>query len=132
MKIKEYKWEKVPTINQPNIPQDKKFSFAFDEFSLSPSIWENIILLSNTNIQYVEIRAITSGNMSIWTAHTGSFKIIQWCTRIIWGEWVSFSTSNNVVNTGWNTAIVSKFRGNGIVLNFSAVSWTITLQITSY
>lgn len=132
MKSKEYKWTPVPKIKTTSPIISIKENFWYTEKTFSAISWENIIILPWKDIKYVNIRAIAGADMSIWDAVVNSFRISQGSIKITWWLWASFSSSSNVISAWGNTAKVTKFRGNGIILNFSAVSWTITLQITSY
>lgn len=132
MKNREYKWTPKPEINNPFLPTPTRDRLWYIEVSFSPSMWEKNISVPWWQIKAVSIRAIAGSEMSIWDAVINSFRISQGSIKLAWWLGLSFTASSNVVNAWGNTAKVSKFRGDGIILNFSAVSWTITLQITSY
>lgn len=130
MKNSQYKWTAIPKNNGLPTPKQVKQKVIYFSTSITPTTWENFLQLPWVNIQHVHIRAIAWWEISLGDASVQNFRISQWSSRIYWGTWVNLQTSYNVINSWWNTATVSKFRWNGIVLNFSAVSWTITLQIT--
>lgn len=132
MNRKDYNWTPAPK-EQQTTPQPKKKSFSVDSISLTPVLWENKIKLGNVNIEMVEIRAIWWWYVSWGSGCNSNFRVSQNCTRIEISETPSVTTSSStIVNTGSNVARLSKFHKNGIILDFSTVSWTITLQITSY
>lgn len=128
MNRKEYNWTSIPEIKQQDKVKPILIYPKFKSITLTPKLWENIIDLSSCSS--VEIRAFTSNAVSIWNACKDPLRITQWSTKIVSATGIWVSGSSNIIDVWWNTAKVLRFRLNGIVLFFTAVSWIITLHIT--